>query len=101
MIKVEKTVYNKEVREITVENGVTFIEVIEDDIISKTKLDLTDEGYKFTRVVNNAPNMAIIHKEGSKSLPWILEKYFTGIVKGNVITEEEFESYKSEVLKAL
>lgn len=101
MIKVKSVAYAKKEIEVDVENGITFIKVMDGDIESLTKLDLNDNGYKFTRVVNNGPNMAIIYKEGSKSLPWILEKYFTGIVKGNLITEEEFESYKAEVLKTL
>lgn len=101
MITVNRTIYTKEVKEIDILNGVCFLEVEEDKILSKIKLDLNDEGYKFTRIVDEPNKKAIIYKEGSKTLPWVLEKYFTEQVTGQVITEEIFENAKSELLKQL
>lgn len=100
MVTIKKTLYSETEKEINIENGIYFHEIIEDGVTSKTKLDLTDDGYTFTRVVNNSPNKAIIHKEGTTSLPWLIEKYFTERVIGKEITEEEFETFKTETLNS-
>lgn len=101
MITIKKEVYVQEFREATIEYGTYYVSLTEDDIISLCKLELNENGYKFTRLINDPKRVAIIVKEDSGELPWVMEKYFLNDIKGNEIEESEFLEVKGLIIANL
>jgi|AntRauMFilla1563_2_1112583.scaffolds.fasta_scaffold01925_6 hypothetical protein len=101
MIKINKTVTTQKKHEVDVQEGIYFLQINEGDIFSLCKLELDIDGYKFTRLVKDGPNKAIIYKVGTDTLPWVVEQYFTNNIYGGETNEEKFNEFKTELLKEI
>lgn len=103
MIEVNKTTFERKEIKVKVNDGLYFFKVMEGGIESLIKIDIYGEDFKFTRLVNGSEKFAIIYKEGSKTLPWVVECHFNSINNKpvNNITEEEFEKLKETLIKLI